>query len=219
MVSPSQGAGCSSGGAAAVAGRKPFRVEKLPPGPPLARTAPGPAAPPAPRAACEPAPMSGWATCDPRGRAGPDRPLRPARLVRSLGPPAAPRKIATSETSPGRAGRGSRPRPRTSPLPRSQEATIPASGAGRLVRERARAGRKSTRYRKTERRKQITMAIPLPRDNNHLYLVYIFLVFVCVYIDEENECRRLNNLTESHTGLNPGTQPQEFKARAHVNTL
>ncbi|XP_072828503.1 uncharacterized protein [Vicugna pacos] len=66
----SQGAGCSRGGAAARAGGSPSREEKVPPGPPLVRAAPGPAAPPAPLRAT-PARMAGWATCDPRAPGGP----------------------------------------------------------------------------------------------------------------------------------------------------
>ncbi|XP_078290221.1 uncharacterized protein LOC144613133 [Panthera onca] len=95
------------------------------------------------RAARQPAPMSAWATCDPRAPGGP---LPPAGLARRRGPPPplpppAQRKAATPETSPGRAGRGSRPGPRASPLPCSREATIRAGRAGRVVRERARVGR------------------------------------------------------------------------------
>lgn len=43
----SQGAGCSLGGASTAVGGKPSGEEKVPRGPPLARTAPRPAAPPA----------------------------------------------------------------------------------------------------------------------------------------------------------------------------
>lgn len=139
----SQGTGCSRGGAAARAGRSPSGEEKVPRGPPSSvprpappRRPPLPARRPPSRAARQPAPMSGWATCDPRA---PGRPLPPTRLARRRGPPLARRKTATPETSPGRAGWGSRPGPRASPLPCSREATILAGGAGRVVRERARA--------------------------------------------------------------------------------
>ena len=54
----SQGAGCSGGGAAAGAGRSPSGEEKVPRGPPLARAAPGPAAPPAPLGATPAHPRS-----------------------------------------------------------------------------------------------------------------------------------------------------------------
>ncbi|XP_036192531.1 translation initiation factor IF-2-like [Myotis myotis] len=125
----SPGAGRSGGGAAAAAGRKPSERRKfLGPSlrPPRARSR---------RAARRPAPMSGWATCDPRE---PGRPLLPARLARSRGLPH-PAGNSDVRNFPGPRRAETPPAPRTSPLPCSPEATIRAGGAGRVVRERARA--------------------------------------------------------------------------------
>lgn len=125
----SPGAGRPGGGAAAAAGRKPSERRKfLGPSlrPPRARSR---------RAARRPAPMSGWATCDPRE---PGRPLLPAGLARSRGLPD-PAGNGDVRNFPGPRRAEPPPAPRTSPLPCSPEATIRAGGAGRVVRERARA--------------------------------------------------------------------------------